>query len=61
MKERGDILKLASILMLFGSITRAAGCGSMFTRGYTTGGSDLLAWMLRTKWRESPTDRMISL
>ena len=45
---------------LFGSITMAVGCGIMFTRGYTTGGTDLVAWMLRYKWKSISTGRLIT-
>lgn len=32
---------------VFGAIAMGAGCGIMFTRGYTTGGTDLVAWWVR--------------
>ena len=32
---------------VFGAIAMGAGCGIMFARGYTTGGTDLVAWWVR--------------
>lgn len=32
---------------LFGGITMGVGCGIMFTRGYTTGGTDLVAFLIK--------------
>ncbi len=32
---------------LFGGITMGMGCGIMFTRGYTTGGTDLVAFLIK--------------
>ena len=46
---------------IFGSVTMGIGCGLMFTRGYTTGGTDLMAWTIRYFWRRVPTGKLISL
>ncbi len=32
---------------VFGGISMGVACGIMFSRGYTTGGTDLVAWMLK--------------
>ena len=32
---------------VFGGITMGVGCGVMFTRGYTTGGTDLIAFLIK--------------
>ena len=46
---------------IFGSVCMGVGCGLMFTRGYTTGGTDLIAWTIRYFFRRIPTGRLISL
>ena len=35
------------------------GCGLLFTRGYTTGGSDLLAFLCKKKWKKISTGKLI--
>ncbi|NLK40047.1 MAG: YitT family protein [Clostridiales bacterium] len=44
---------------IFGGVTMGAGTGLLFTRGYTTGGSDLLAWLLRKKYKSLSTGRLM--
>lgn len=37
------------------------GCGILFTRGYTTGGSDLLVFLIKKKWKRISTGKLILL
>lgn len=44
---------------IFGGITIGAAVGLMFARGYTTGGSDLAALLLKIKFASLPTAKLI--
>lgn len=44
---------------LIGSATLGAGAGILLSRGYNTGGSDLAAIMLKTKYKRLSTGRLI--
>lgn len=44
---------------IFGGVTMGAGTGLLFTRGYTTGGSDLVAWLMRKKYKNLSTGRLM--
>ncbi len=44
---------------LIGSATLGAGAGILLSRGYNTGGSDLAAIMLKTKFKKLSTGRLI--
>ncbi len=46
---------------LFGGITMGAGTGLLFTRGYTTGGTDLVAWIVKHKWKRFSAGRVIMM
>lgn len=43
---------------LFGGITMGVGCGIMFTRGYTTGGTDLMVFLARKRWEHLSVGRL---
>lgn len=46
---------------VFGGLIMGAGGGLLLTRGYTTGGSDLCAFLLTRKFRRLTTGRVILL
>lgn len=46
---------------LFGGITIGAAIGIMFTRGYTTGGTDIVAFLLKIKFKHLPTSKLIMI
>lgn len=46
---------------LFGGVVMGVGAGIMITRGYTTGGTDLAAYMLKRKFRRLSTGGLILL
>lgn len=46
---------------LIGGGVMGCGCGILFTRGYTTGGSDLLVFLIKKKWKRISTGKLILL
>lgn len=46
---------------LFGGVAMGAGTGLLFTRGYTTGGTDLVCWIIRSKWQKFSSGRIIMI
>ena len=46
---------------IFGGIAIGAGTGLLFVRGYTTGGTDLIAWAVKKRSRKVSTGRIIML
>lgn len=46
---------------LIGGAIMGCGCGIMFARGYTTGGTDLAVFLLKKKWNRLSTGKMILL
>ncbi|MCI8332772.1 MAG: YitT family protein [Clostridiales bacterium] len=46
---------------LIGGGVMGCGCGLLFTKGYTTGGSDLLAFLCKKKWKRISTGKLILL
>jgi uncharacterized membrane-anchored protein YitT (DUF2179 family) len=46
---------------LFGGAVMGTGTGLLFTRGYTTGGSDLVGWLLKSRFKNISTGRLILL
>ena len=49
----------AMLACLLGGACVGAGLGLVFSRGYTTGGSDLCVWLLRTKLRAFSTGSLV--
>lgn len=47
------------ICSLLGGLSMGVGCGLMFTRGFTTGGTDLVAWLLKVKFRSVSLGKLI--
>ncbi len=46
---------------LFGGLAMGAGCGILFVRGFTTGGTDLIAWAIKYRWKRLSTGNLIFL
>lgn len=46
---------------IFGGLCLGAGTGTLFTRGFTTGGSDLVSLMLKRKFKNLSTGKMIMI
>ncbi len=46
---------------LFGGLSMGAGCGLLFVRGYTTGGTDLIAFAVKHRWQRLSTGNLILL
>lgn len=44
---------------LFGGITMGLGCGLMFSRGYTTGGTDLVAYLIKKVFPSISIGRLV--
>ncbi len=42
-----------------GAVVMGIGCAILFSGGYTTGGSDLIAWLIRSKYPRFSTGRLI--
>ena len=46
---------------VFGGLCLGAGTGTLFARGYTTGGSDLISLILKRKFRQMSTGKLIMI
>ena len=46
---------------VFGAISLGFGIGILFTRGYSTGGSDYVAFLLRLKFKRMPVSRLLMI
>lgn len=44
---------------LFGGISMGIGAGLLFTRGFTTGGTDLIAWIVKYRYKRFSTGKII--
>lgn len=51
----------AFLCAIFGGITLGAAIGLMFYRGYTTGGSDFAAFLLKIRFKNISTAKMIAI
>ncbi len=49
------------ICAILGGVCMGAGCGTLISRGYTTGGTDLIACLVRQKWRSVSTGNVIMI
>lgn len=46
---------------IFGAATMGLGVGILFSRGYTTGGTDMVVWLLKLRFRRLSTGKLIML
>ena len=46
---------------LFGAATMGIAMGLLFSRGYTTGGTDLIVWLLKLKFRRISTGKLVMI
>ncbi|MBR5453447.1 MAG: YitT family protein [Clostridia bacterium] len=46
---------------ILGGVTMGAGCGLMFSRDYTTGGTDIVVWLIRLRLRRLSTGVLITI
>ena len=46
---------------ILGGVTMGVGCGLMFSRDYTTGGTDIIVWLIRRKTRLLSTGVLITV
>lgn len=46
---------------IFGGLCLGAGTGTLFTRGFTTGGSDLISLILKRKFKQMSTGKLIMI
>lgn len=49
------------ICAILGGVCMGAGCGTLISRGYTTGGTDLIACLIKLKWRSASTGTVIMI
>ncbi len=49
------------ICAILGGVCMGAGTGTLISRGYTTGGTDLIACLVKLKWRGATTGSIIML
>ena len=46
---------------ILGGLTMGVGCGLMFSRDYTTGGTDIIVWLIRRRVRRLSTGVLITI
>lgn len=47
------------ICAILGGVCMGAGTGTLISRGYTTGGTDLIACLIKLKWRSASTGTLV--